>query len=141
MGYRLNVDGKDKIELKEDALTQVQFLSVTPNTGNARATDLGLGVKIWGKINFSLGAELQDATVTMAQWAVTASDQADCYRKAVLQVVAAGQVVREYTFPNAFVVGYDEELDDENGVGQFCLHIRQKKDLNPKVELKGNFAV
>ena len=139
MGYRLTVDGASKIELKEDALTKVQFLSVTPNSGNARATDFGMGVKIWGKINFSLGAELEDSTVTMANWAITPSDKAECYRKAVLQVISAGQVVREYTFPNAFVVGYDEELDDENGVGQFCLHIRQKKDLNPKVELKGGF--
>lgn len=164
MGFRLTVDGDSKIEFKEDALTQVQFLSNTPNggkpqgrgrdglslgydadirpgSGNARATDVGLGVKIWGRINFSLGAEIEDATVTMANWALQASDQAAAYRKAVIQVVASGQVVREYTIPNAFIVEYSEDLDDAEGVGHFYLHLRQKKDLNPKVELKGGFEV
>lgn len=166
MGFRLTVDGSSKIEFKEDALTQVQFLSNTPSggggrgkgrdglsisnindytekpgSGNARATDVGLGVKIWGRINFSLGAELEDATVTVANWALQPSDQAEAYRKAVIQVVASGQVVREYTIPNAFIVEYSENLDDEAGVGHFYLHLRQKKDLNPKVELKGGFEL
>ncbi len=165
MGFRLKVDGDSKIEFKEDVLTQVQFLSNTPNggqakgkgrdgldlkdvdygaaagSGNARATDVGMGVKIWGRINFSLGAEIEDSTVTMANWSLQASDQAAAYRKAVVQVVASGQVVREYTFPNAFIVEYSEDLDDEEGVGHFYLHLRQKKDLNPKVELKGGFEV
>jgi len=165
MGFRLTVDGSSKIEFKEDALTQVEFLSNTPSgghsfgkgrdglslqtidygdkpgSGNARATDVGLGVKIWGRINFSLGAELEDATVTMANWALQPSDQAEAYRKAVIQVVASGQVVREYTLPNAFIVEYSEDLDDEEGVGHFYVHLRQKKDLNPKVELKGGFEL
>lgn len=165
MGFRLTVDGDSKIEFKEDALTQVQFLSNTPSggkafgkgrdglsiqnidyaaapgSGNARATDIGLGVKIWGRINFSLGAEVEDSTVTMANWALQPSDVATAYRKAVIQVVASGQVVREYTIPNAFIVEYSEDLDDEEGVGHFYLHLRQKKDLNPKVELKGGFEL
>ena len=161
MGFRLTVDGDKKIEFKEDVLTEVHFLSNTPHggvsngqreglkvqsyvqpgSGNARATDFGLGVQIKGRINFSLGAEVEDSTVTMAEWSLQTSDRAEAYRKAVIQVVAAGQVVREYTLPNAFVVEYSEELDDESGVGYFYLHIRQKKDLNPKVELKGGFEL
>lgn len=165
MGFRLKVDGDSKIEFKEDVLTQVEFLSNTPSggrakgkgrdglslqdvdygsapgSGNARATDVGLGVKIWGRINFSLGAEVEDSTVTMANWALQPSDQAAAYRKAVVQVVASGQVVREYTLPNAFIVEYSEDLSDEEGVGHFCLHLRQKKDLNTKVELKGGFEL
>lgn len=162
MGFRLNVDGKDKIEFGETVLTAVQFLSNTPSgskgfgrgrdglnlkeldynvpgSGNARATDIGLGVKIWGRINFSLKAEIADATVTLAKWALQDSSVEEAYRKSTIQVVASGQVVREYTLPNAFIVEYSEDLDDETGVGHFYVHLRQKKDLNDKVELKGGF--
>jgi len=164
MGFRLNVDGEKKIEFGETVLTGVQFLSNTPSgskgagrgrdglnlkeidyntpgSGNARATDIGLGVKIWGRINFSLKAELEDATVTLANWALQDSSVEAAYRKATVQVVASGQVVREYTMPNAFIVEYSEDLDDETGVGHFYVHLRQKKDLNAKVELKGGFEV
>ncbi len=141
MGFRLKVDGDSAIEFNEDALTEVKFLSNTPSGGNARATDIGLGVKIRGKINFSLGAEIEDFTVAMANWALQPSDVAMAYRKAVIQVIESGQVVREYTLPNAFIVEYSEVLDDEQGVGHFYLHLRQKKDLNSKVELKGGFEL
>ena len=164
MGFRLTVSGGGKdIKFGEDALVDLRFLSESPHgqqsnqrreglevrsakfidmgSGNARATDFGMGVEIKGRINFSLGAELEDATVAMAEWSLMPSDRAEAYRKAVVQVVSAGQVVREYTLPNAFIVTYSEELDDESGVGEFVVQLRQKKDCNPKVELKGGFEL
>ena len=139
MGFRLKVSGDKAIELNETQINNVEFLSTTPNASNARATELGLGVKVDGKINFSLGAEQEDATVELASWSVLPSDDAKCYRSVDLQVVNAGQVVRNYIFPHAYVLNYTEELDDEEGVGKFVLVIRQKRDLNEKVELKGGF--
>ncbi len=47
-----------------------------------------------------------------------------------MEVVSAGQVVRKYEVPNAFVMEYSEEMDDETGVGTFYLHVKQKKDEN-----------
>lgn len=164
MGFRLTVSGGGKdIKFDETALIDLRFLSESPHgqqsnphreglavrssqfltvgSGNARATDFGMGVEIKGRINFSLGAEVEDATVAMANWSLMPSDQAAAYRKAVIQCVAGGQVVREYTLPNAFIVEYSEELDDENGVGEFVVQLRQKKDCNAKVELKGGFAL
>ena len=52
----------------------------------------------------------------------------------------AGQVVREYTIPNAFVMEYKEHLDDETGVGTFYLHIKQKKDENDAVKIEGGYG-
>ena len=139
MGFRLKVDGDKAIDIKEEQINSVEFLSVTPISSNSRATELGLGVRINGKINFALGASSEDSTVELASWSVLPSDDPKCYRKVDLQVVTAGQVVRNYILPNAFVMNYTESLDDENGVGMFEITLRQKRDLNAGVELKGGF--
>ena len=139
MGFRLKVTGGKDIEMNETILTAVNFISETPENSNARSTDLGVILKIAGRINFSLGAQLADATVDVANWALMPSDQADCYRNVQIQVVSGGQIVRQYTYPNAFVMDYMEDLNDEEGVGTWTLLLKQKKDLTDKVELKGNF--
>lgn len=139
MGFRLKVTGGKDIEMNETILTAVNFISETPENSNARSTDLGVILKIVGRINFSLGAQLADATVDVANWALMPSDQADCYRNVQIQVVSGGQIVRQYTYPNAFVMDYMEDLNDEEGVGTWVLLLKQKKDLTDKVELKGNF--
>lgn len=139
MGFRLKVSGGKDIEMNESILTAVHFISDTPDTSDARSTDLGVILKIVGRINFSLGAQIADATVDVASWALMPSDQADCYRNVQVQVVSGGQIVRQYTYPNAFVMDYLEDLNDEEGVGTWTLLLKQKKDLTDKVELKGNF--
>jgi len=139
MGFRLKVTGGKDIEMNETILTAVNFISETPENANARSTDLGVILKIAGRINFSLGAQLADATVDVAAWALMPSDKAECYRNVQIQVVNGGQIVRQYTYPNAFVMDYMEDLNDEEGVGTWTLLLKQKKDLTDKVELKGNF--
>lgn len=89
---------------------------------------------------FSLGAEAQDSTINLAKWSVVPSDSADSYRKVQIDVVAAGQIVRQITLPNAFVMEYSEEQDDESGVGTFYLHVKQKKDLTDKTTIEGGFS-
>ena len=139
MGFRVKITGGKDVEFNEGVITSVQFLSETPDASNARSNDLGVVLKIIGRINFSLGAEIEDSTVELDNWALMPSDQADCYREVQVQVVNGGQIIRQYTYPNAFVMGYSENLNDDEGVGQFELIVKQKKDLTDKVELKGNF--
>ena len=139
MGFRVKISGGKNVEFDEGIITSVEFVSDTPDTSNARSTDLGVIMNIKGRINFSLGAEQDDSTVELANWSLMPSDQADCYRNVQVQGVSGGQIVRQYTYPNAFVMGYTEDLNDEEGVGEFELLLKQKKDLTAKVELKGNF--
>lgn len=139
MGFRLTIDGSGPASLSEKCITNVEFHSEIPADSNARATDNGAALKVWGKMLFSLGAEAQDSTVNLAKWSVVPSDSADCYRKVTVEVVAAGQIVRQITLPNAFVMEYTEELDDEAGVGTFYLHVKQKKDLTDAVAIEGGF--
>lgn len=140
MGFRLKVDGSGPVELSERCIKHVEFCSDIPADSNARATDNGAYLKVWGKMLFSLGAETQDSTLNLAKWSQIPSESADCYRKVEITVVSAGQVVRSLTFPNAFVMEYMESLDDESGVGEFYLHVKQKKDVTDQVAIEGGFS-
>ena len=54
MGFRLKIEGQDNIEMNERQIKNVEFCSDIPMDSNARATDNGVYVKIWGKLLFSL---------------------------------------------------------------------------------------
>lgn len=140
MGFRLKVTGgPEEISFDERAILKAEFLSDSPNDSNARATDVGISIKIWGKMLYSLGGKDSDNTLNLAKWSQVPSEKADCYRSAQVDVIAASQVVRQYTLPDAFVMEYSEELDDETGVGTFYIHMKQKKDQNAGVKLEGGF--
>ena len=68
------------------------------------------------------------------------AENADCYRKVTIEVIAASQVVRKYTYPNAFVVDYKENYGDEEGVGTFTLIMKQKKDKMAQVSVDGGYS-
>ena len=57
-----------------------------------------------------------------------------------IEVIAASQVVRKYTYPNAFVVDYKENYGDEEGVGTFTLIMKQKKDKMAQVSVDGGYS-
>lgn len=140
MGFRLEINGAGPVKLTERAITKVVFDSEIPQDSNARATDNGAALKIWGKLLFSLGGQEQDSTLNLAQWSLVPSESADSYRTVKVDVISASQVVRQITLPNAFVMEYREELDDETGVGSFYLHVKQKKDQTSKVAIDGEFS-
>ncbi len=140
MGFRVSIDGSGPVNLTEQCVKSVGFQSEIPADSNARATDNGATLKIRGKMLFSLGAESQDATLNLAKWSVVPSESADAYRTVKVDVVAAGQIVRQITLPNAFVMEYEESLDDESGVGEFYLHVKQKKDLTNRTSIEGGFG-
>lgn len=140
MGFQLKIDGEGPVELSERQIKNVKFCTEVPEDSNARATDHGASLKVWGKLLFSLGAEAEDQTLNLALWSQVPSDNADCYRSVEVSVISAGQVVRDITLPNAFVVEYSETLDDENGVGEFYLHVKQKKDVTDAVTVDGGFG-
>ncbi len=141
MGFRLSVTGgPEQIALDEKSIQNVMFGSDSAMDSNARATDFGVSVKIWGKMLYKLGGDGSDGTLGLSRWSVVPSEKADCYRNVTVDVIAAGQVVRKYAVPNAFVMEYSEEMDDETGVGTFYLHVKQKKDENDKVQIEGGYA-
>ncbi len=141
MGFRMEVTGgAEAIHFDERSITRVDFDSKSALDSNARATDYSLTVKVWGKMLYKLGGEGSDPTLGLAQWSQVPSEKADCYRNVEINVVSASQVVRQFTLPNAFVMEYSEEEDDETGVGTFYIHMKQKKDENAAIRIEGGFG-
>ena len=97
MGFRLEVTGGDPIKFDERAIINAEFSSLSPHDSNARATDYGMELKIWGKMLFSLGGQESDSTLNVSKWSRLPSEDALCYRSAKLDVIAAGNVVRQFT--------------------------------------------
>ena len=129
----------NNITLGAETVKTVEFIAETPQDSNARTTDLGVTMKITGKILTVLD-EGSENTVDLATWAMVPVEQADCYRSVTVKSVAAGQVVRQYILPTAFVVDYTETYGDTEGVGTFELIIKQKKDKVQKTAITGGYA-
>lgn len=140
MGFVLKVESAtDQFELSYESIQNVEFSADTPKDSNARSTDLGATLVVKGKILTAVDGDLADSTVNLSLWSMVPVEKADCYRKLTIDVVAAGQVVRQIQMPNAFVVDYTETYGDTEGVGEFCLVVKQKKDKLGKIEINGGY--
>ena len=118
----------------------VKFRTDIPHDSNARSTDMGSTVEITGKILTAVDGDAFDSTRQLGLWALVPAEKSDCYRKVTIEVIAASQVVRKYTYPNAFVVDYKEDYGDTEGVGTFTLIIKQKKDKMAQVTVEGGYS-
>ena len=141
MGFKLKVEGPSTIELGTTIITGVKFRTDIPHDSNARSTDMGSTVTITGKILTAVDGDPFDNTRQLGLWALVPAEKSDCYRKVSIEVIAASQVVRKYTYPNAFVVDYREDYGDVEGVGSFTLIIKQKKDKMAQVSVEGGYSV
>lgn len=140
MGFTLKVEGNSAIEFGKDSIIGVKVRTDIPQDSNARSTDLGSTVTITGKILTAVDGDPFDSTKQLGLWALVPAENADCYRKVTIEVIAASQVVRKYTYPNAFVVDYKENYGDEEGVGTFTLIMKQKKDKMAQVSVDGGYS-
>jgi len=140
MGFRLKVKGKNNtIKLGKDNIEDVKYHSDTPDDSDARATDFSTSLTIKGKIITAIDGEPDD-TKKVADWSILSAEKADAYRKAELETIAGGQVIRKVTFPNAFVVDYIENFGKKEGTGKFTLVIRQKKDKCELTKIEGGYS-
>lgn len=137
MGFRVKVEGAESIDLNIESIETVEFKTDTPDDSNARSTDLGTTLEIAGKILTPVNGEAADTTIKLAQWSLVPAEKADCYRNVKVDVISASQIVRQFTLPNAFVVKYEEDFGDVEGVGTFRLYVKQKKDKTASVKFEG----
>ena len=140
MGFKLKVEGPSTIELGTTSIIGVKFRTDIPHDSNARSTDMGSTVEITGKILTAVDGDPFDSTRQLGLWALVPAEKSDCYRKVSIEVIAASQVVRKYTYPNAFVVDYKEDYGDTEGVGTFTLIIKQKKDKMAPGTVEGGYS-
>lgn len=140
MGFRVLIEGADKISLGVESVKKVVLKTDTPKDSNARSKDVGSTMVISGKILTALDGEEFDSTRQMGVWSLIPAEKADCYRKVTVEVLSADQIIRKIFFPNAFVVDYKEHFGDTEGVGTFELIIKQKKDKLDKVTIEGGYG-
>lgn len=141
MGFTLKVEGPTSVDLGTTSIIGVKFKTDIPHDSNARSTDMGSTVEITGKILTAVDGDPFDGTRQLGLWSLVPAEKADCYRKVIIEVIAASQIVRKYTYPNAFVIDYKENYGDEEGVGTFTLIIKQKKDKMSQVAVEGGYSV
>jgi len=141
MGFTLKVEGPSTIELGTTSITGVKFRTDIPADSNAKSTDVGSTVEITGKILTAVDGDPFDATRQLGLWSLVPAEKSDCYRSVTIEVIAASQVVRKYSYPNAFSVDYQEHYGDAEGVGTFTLIIKQKKDKMAQVAVEGGYSV
>ena len=140
MGFTLKVEGNSTIDLGKDSVTSVKVRTDIPQDSNARSTDLGSTITITGKILTAVDGDPFDSTRQLGLWALVPAENADCYRKVTIEVIASSQMIRKYTYPNAFVVDYREDYGDLEGVGTFTLIMKQKKDKMVNLKFEGGFS-
>ena len=140
MGFTLKIEGQENIQLGVKSIVTVKFKTETPVDSNARSTDLGTSIIVTGKILAAVGGEEADETIKLAKWSMVPAEKSDCYRALTVEVVAVDEVVRQYYFPNAFVVDYTERYGESEGTGTFRLVVKQKKDKLPDVKIEGGYS-
>ena len=93
------------------------------------------------KILTAVDGDPFDSTRQLGLWALVPAENADCYRKVTIEVIASSQMIRKYTYPNAFVVDYREDYGDLEGVGTFTLIMKQKKDKMAQISVDGGYSI
>lgn len=137
MSLRVTIGGS--VEVAKECVQKVKFHVDIPLDSNARTKDVGATIKITGKILTATDGDPFDTTRELALWSMVPAEEANAYREVVIEVVNAGIVERKYTYPRAFVVDYKESYENTDGIGQFELTIKQKKDKLAMLSVEGGY--
>ena len=141
MSYKVNIEGVESFEIAKECVRSVKYTTDIPLDSNARTKDVGSTLTITGRILTAVDGDPFDSTKQLGLWALVPAESSDCYRKVTVEVIASSQVVRKYSYPNAFVVDYREDYGDEEGVGTFTLIMKQKKDKMAQVSVDGGYSI
>lgn len=121
MSLRVTIEGQGSFEIAKECVKKVIYKTDIPLDSNARTKDVGSTLEITGKILTAVDGDPFDSTRQMGLWSMVPAEDSNCYRKVTVEIIQAGIVERKYYFPNAFVVNYNEDFGDSDGVGKFSL--------------------
>ena len=131
-----------EIKIEEESTKKVIFKVEIPPDSRARTKDVGVTLTVIGKImadTAQLG-NAADSTAKLMAWSVVPSEKKEAYRKVTLKVTSGGIVTRQYELPNAFIVDYHEDFENDDGIGEFTLVIQQMKNKLADVKVTGGFT-
>ena len=139
MSLRVTVNGASSFEVAKECVQKIRFRTDIPLDSNARTKDVGSTLEISGKILVSTDGDPFDSTRQLALWSVVPAEEALAYRQVEVEIINAGLVERKYSFPCAFVVDYKEDFSNSDGIGQFTITIKQKKDKLDTIAIEGGY--
>ncbi|MDE6052785.1 MAG: membrane-associated protease 1 [Lachnospiraceae bacterium] len=139
MSLRVKVNGANSFEIAKDCVQKVKFRTDIPLDSNARTKDVGSTLEITGKILVSTDGDPFDSTRQLALWSVVPAEEAAAYRQVEVEIINAGITERKYSFPRAFVIDYKEDFSNSDGIGQFTIVIKQKKDKLDTIAIEGGY--
>ena len=131
MSLKVTIEGQGSFEVAKECVKKVVYKTDIPLDSNARTKDVGSTLEISGKILTATDGDPFDSTRQMGLWSMVPAENSACYRKVTVE--------RKYYCPNAFVVNYDEDFGDTDGVGTFRLTIKQKKDKISGITIEGGY--
>ena len=138
MSLKVTIEGQGSFEVAKECVKRSSTRQTFPGF-HARTKDVGSTLEISGKILTATDGDPFDSTRQMGLWSMVPAENSACYRKVTVEIIQAGIVERKYYFPNAFVVNYDEDFGDTDGVGTFRLTIKQKKDKISGITIEGGY--
>ena len=140
MSLRVTIEGQESFEIAKECVKKVIYKTDIPLDSNARTKDVGSTLEISGKILTAVDGDPFDSTRQLTLWSMVPAENANCYRKVTVEIIQGGIVERKYFFPNAFVVNQKEDYGDTDGVGEFHLVVKQKKDKISGITIDGGYA-
>ncbi|SOC09042.1 hypothetical protein SAMN05880501_105171 [Ureibacillus xyleni] len=117
-------------------ITEVEFKYDSPDEVKDKASRGSMTIIVKGEINEENDGETLDL---INDWVKLEGQEKGAYCKVTLDVFGADErYLRQYMFPQAFVVDYSEHFDTE-GDGKFQLLIRQRQDKLSNINIDGSF--
>lgn len=121
-------DTGESIELTSTN-TKITFDTFAENVRN-KSKSMNVTVTIKGKIKDTD----TDKLMKLFKWSKTYKS-AEVYRKLVIEdTIGTDEVQRTYEFPQMFVLGYEENLDEDDANSNYALTLRQKEDHFDDIE-------
>lgn len=139
MSLRVTVEGAGSVEIAQECVRKVKFKTDIPLDSNARTKDVGSTLEVSGKILVATDGDPFDSTRELALWSMVPAEEALSYRRVTVEIINAGIIERKYTFPRAFVVDYKENFGNTDGIGEFTIKIKQKKDKLDMIGIEGGY--
>ncbi|MBR2216554.1 MAG: membrane-associated protease 1 [Selenomonadaceae bacterium] len=139
----LHVDINDpKISIEPESTRSVELKVDIPEDSHARTKDVGITMIIKGKIMADAGevGKPADSTAKLLEWSKIPAEKKEAYRNVVVKVQSGAINTRMYQLPNAYIVDYYEDFNDQEGTGLFTLVLKQMKNKLSGVMISGGFT-
>jgi len=119
-------------KLEHDEITSYEFAYSVPDSKYAKSSKDSRELVIKGSIPRTL-TRSEAAMKEIREWAKEKYKDPSFYSFAKITVMYRDEIVREITFPNAFIKNYNEEINPQSGDGIYTITLLQKIDKRVKV--------